>query len=302
MHMNSIRTTACLAAVLVAFAGSAAAVPNWGDEGHELTAQIAAALLTPEATEEASKILDGATLQSVATWADKVKHEKGYQWSEQLHYVNTPDWACKYEESYCGEGGCVVSAIRNYTGRVMNQTGEQQQEALKFVIHFCGDIHQPLHVAFASDRGGNSIEGDFLGDSTNLHAVWDFGIIQNRIQYTPGFDNSQQKYGEYLIDAVKSGNMSSNATSWARCSDGSTAVCPSEWADVTADFACEYAYKNSDGDIIKDNFDLGSPYYDATFLIVDEQLAKSGVRMANVLNSILGDLHERRMREVAYTA
>lgn len=287
--MSSLASTVLAVCVVgSALVLSAPPAVAWGNTGHELTAQIATALLTPEAAAAASKILDGASLVSVATWADKVKHEHGYYWSAPLHFVNTPDWACHYAASDCPDNACVVGAINNYTSRITSQTGEQLQEALKFTVHFCGDVTQPLHVAFGSDHGGNYIKGDFYGDYTELHAVWDYGIIEHRMNQSFGGD--QESYGDFLTAAVQSGgNFSSNATSWTQCSSGAW-LCPDEWATDTAGLACSHAYTESDGTVVPNYFDLGDTYFEWTYRVVDEQLAKAGVRMAYTLNKLLGSM------------
>jgi S1/P1 Nuclease len=77
----------------------------------------------------------------------------------------------RLQSTDCPNNVCLYAAILNYTQRITTQTGTQQNEALKFLTHFLGDIHQPLHVSFASDLGGNTLTGTFLGESGNLHHV-----------------------------------------------------------------------------------------------------------------------------------
>jgi hypothetical protein len=209
--------------------------------------------------------------------------------------VNTPDWACDYTASDCPNNVCVVGAIQNYTQRLTTQTGAEQQYALKFLIHFCGDVHQPLHIGFASDYGGNEIHGSFLGYDTNLHHVWDTSVIYQRIDST--FNRDQGAYARFLTQAVQAGgNFSTAAAGWTQCSSASSPswLCPDEWAGVSASLACTHAYTGPTGTRIADNFSLGTPYYEWAWPVVDQQLAKGGVRLAYVLNKVLGSLARER--------
>lgn len=150
-------------------------VHGWGFDGHSLTAGIAQTLLTDDATtfvrQHLPKDVDG-NMSAVASWADQILHpdkDHNWEWSKPLHYVNIEDWSCAYnQQKDCdwttNYKGCVDGAIQNYTERLANShlDATQRQEALKFVIHFIGDAHQPLHGGFAGDRGGNSISGSFV--------------------------------------------------------------------------------------------------------------------------------------------
>ena len=106
------------------------------------------------ASSQTSSILNGQSLADVANWADQVKSNPAYSWSYGYHFVDTPDWACNFDYSRdCADDSCVVGAIANYTKRLQSYTGSEQEVALKFVIHFVGDVHQPLHCGFTSDKG-----------------------------------------------------------------------------------------------------------------------------------------------------
>ncbi|EDQ89376.1 uncharacterized protein MONBRDRAFT_32441 [Monosiga brevicollis MX1] len=152
----------------------------WGPIGHQTTAAIAETLLTEKAATTVAQILDNASMVSVSTWADDVRSTSAWAWSAPLHFIDTPDRVCSFDYSRdCQNDGrpdfCVAGAIVNYTrqlelavaqGRLQDET---TQEALKFVIHFLGDIHQPLHVSFTSDEGGNLVNVTFFGEPENLH-------------------------------------------------------------------------------------------------------------------------------------
>jgi len=169
-----------LASVLIALCSPLAAYA-WGSEGHRLVAEVAEAQLTPEARSEVNRLLalePGATLASISTWADENRSPSTAPW----HYVNLPrDSGCKYEAARdCPDGHCVVGAIERQA-RVLasSATDADKLKALKYVVHFVADVHQPLHAGYADDRGGNTYQVQAFGRGTNLHALWDSRLIEN---------------------------------------------------------------------------------------------------------------------------
>lgn len=166
----------CLVVLIV----SSSSVSGWGRDGHACVADIAQNLLTNEASAFVRNHLSpeiNGNMSSVSAWADNILYENtepdylNWQWSSQLHYVNTKDWTCVYDRqndcNWTGTQGCVDGAIQNYTKRLGDSQldSTQLEEALKFVIHFIGDVHQPLHGGFASDLGGNTIYGRYYKHS-----------------------------------------------------------------------------------------------------------------------------------------
>jgi len=256
--------------------------PLWGSDGHKITAFIAQELLTDAANAKCQSILGETYLSSVATWADQIKHEQQWKWSGALHFINTPDWACNFDfERDCDDSICVAGAVSNYT-KILQSTSadaELKQEALKFLIHFVGDIHQPLHVAFDSDEGGNTEKGLYepLNNTGTLHGIWDYDIIQ---QAEENFDSYWVNYARYLLKNIDE----KDADIWAKCATGTDPVCPNEWGNQTAPLACIYSYVDTDGSVIKNGFSLGMDYYNRSLPIVEMQLQRGGVRLAAVLN------------------
>jgi hypothetical protein len=249
--------------------------------------------LQPAATAQIDKLLANVSgeMYQVASWADDILQEPQWAWSAPLHYINTPSWQCSYVPSQdCGtdeNGLCVANAVSNYSNQLDTPSlpYNRLEEAVRFVIHFHGDIHQPLHVGFGADEGGNTIEGTYFGDSTNLHEVWDTGIISGRIQYS--FGGSLQSYVNYIIAQIN-GPWAERVSEWTHCnvSGSQPLTCPNGWANESAALACQYAYTDQDGNHIKNGFNLADPYYEYVKNIVDEQLAKGGVRLASTLNKM----------------
>ena len=150
-------------------------VNGWGPIGHSLVARIAQSNLTNLSRTFIRNHLPWYTtgdLSMIASWADNILYPDtnpvdylNWQWSKELHYVNTPDWVCNYDRirdcNWKGGQGCVDGGIQNYTGRLADhkQDDIQREQALKFLVHLIGDVHQPLHAGFVGDKGGNSIQG-----------------------------------------------------------------------------------------------------------------------------------------------
>ncbi|WP_293368425.1 S1/P1 nuclease [Nevskia sp.] len=165
-------------AVLIASIPQAQA---WGREGHRIVGQIAADHLTPAATTAVAVILAGepeATLAGVSSWADDIRSRE----TGPLHYVNFPRGTCAYVPARdCKNGRCVIGGIEQSiaTLRYTGATAAAKNEALKNLVHFAGDIHQPLHAGLGEDRGGNLVQLQWAGEGTNLHSVWDSQMIRS---------------------------------------------------------------------------------------------------------------------------
>lgn len=152
----------------------------WGTDGHQVVALIAEAQLTPWAKAEIDRLLaqePGQTFASISNWADEHRNPTTATW----HYVNFPRDTCEYvAERDCPDGKCVVGAIDRQVAVLKSaETDERRLLALKYVVHFVADVHQPLHAGYADDRGGNQFQLQAFMRGSNLHALWDSGIIKN---------------------------------------------------------------------------------------------------------------------------
>ncbi|KAF9003394.1 S1/P1 nuclease [Cyathus striatus] len=192
-----------IAAAAVAASASLPSVFAWGAAGHEIVATIAQMYLDPTVLPTICNILNYTDpdptqpqchLAPVSTWADKNRFRM--RWSAALHYVGAlgdhPSETCLYpgERGWAGKQGInVLGGIRNVTNILEDwtlgtQSDEAANEALKFVIHFLGDMHQPLHLT-GRDRGGNGVAVAFDGRQTNLHSLWDGLLIAKAVRTTP---------------------------------------------------------------------------------------------------------------------
>ncbi len=146
----------------------------WGPQGHMVVAQVAENNLTPAAKAAIQEILNNKSLASVANWADSIKGQSEWTHTKSWHFVTIED-GDNYSTSDHNHDGDVVGAITEMV-KVLNRRNADpvsKENALKFLVHFVGDIHQPLHVGRGDDRGGNEIHINFEGRNSNLHALWD---------------------------------------------------------------------------------------------------------------------------------
>ena len=251
---------------------------GWGRDGHAIIAAIAWKELSPETQASITELLEGASLEEIASWADAVRPQDEYRWSAPLHYVNMPPDASAYlHDRDCPEVGCVVSAIDRFATEIndLSLPIEQRREALKFLVHFVGDLHQPLHGGRAEDRGGNDIEIAFYGNPTNLHRAWDSQILE-------AFDGSPWPTIEAKLYA---GINAIDRGAWlADYHEGDLIASAGRWAFESHLLAEVYCYgKVQTGD------ELGRAYVDETIAVVMTRLSQGGVRLGAVLESVFSN-------------
>ena len=160
----------------------------WGALGHRLVARLAEPQLTPAARAEARRLLAAERLHSladVANWADELRERDPAlgRRSAKWHYVNFGGDDCRYDAARdCPNGDCVVEALRAQAAILADakRSDAERLQALKFVVHFTGDVHQPLHAGIGSDRGGNTFQVHYRGKGSNLHSLWDGTLLNSR--------------------------------------------------------------------------------------------------------------------------
>ncbi len=238
----------------------------WGPEGHQIVGAIAMTRLTPQTRAAIIELLGNDDLAKAGLWADQIRGDSKYDWAKTLHYVNAP----RNEENIvlerdCAKGECVVGAIPHFLAVATDPTKpiEERQEALKFAIHFIGDLHQPLHTGFADDMGGNRIQVIAFGDmKTNLHALWDSVLIHHKSQ------------GDWsgLAKALETEMPSKEVVVWEGNLD------PLVWANESRAITRKiYSDLPADGKV-------GQAYYEANLSTVARRLSAGGVRLAAALN------------------
>lgn len=249
----------------VAAADAPLSVTRWWDLGHRIVARLADLRLTPHTRDAVREILDGQSMDDASVWADDIKNYRHD--ADPLHYVNIPVKTTIYRPSqHCPKGLCIIAAIE-HDRRVLADPRahrDDKAEALRFLIHFMADLHQPLHDADNADRGGNQRLVNFLGHDTNLHKVWDGELIDSS-------GVNQAGYFAYLRALMDSLDVSS-------LERGSVV----DWALEGHRIAVEDAYGR-----IPVSGHIGRGYLEVNRPVIDRQLIAAGVRLAKLLNEAL---------------
>lgn len=259
----------------------------WGDTGHQIICAIAFQELNPQARAVVERLLqldpDFQTFSRACIWPDHPRKRSAE------HFVNLPRSAARLENDPCPLAAkCTVTAIAADHAALANTTltDAKRLEALKYLGHWVGDVHQPLHVSFKDDKGGNDIE-ERGPCAQNLHAVWDSCIIARKL----GTD----------IQAI-AGELRSQVTSADRAQWNSTT--PKEWANesfkittsaeveycVQKNNACWYERNNRelDADEPKKFVTVNEAYLERHLPTIKQRLTQAGVRLAGLLNRVLG--------------
>ena len=249
----------------------------WGREGHIIVAEIASTYLSEETNTKVQRLLNlepdpkDRTLAYASLWPDLIKsskhpEHKKYRFARRLHYVNLPKGKdCYVKARDCPDGNCVVEAIKKYTAILKDSEDHQARlVALKFLVHFVGDIHQPLHVGYAHDRGGNDVSVEFFNQKTNLHRVWDTMILRQ--------DKASAKRLKAYAVRLAHGVSKEEYQKWLKISE------PEGWTTEARQYLDYPVYQRP-----RDR-KLSEDYQRACLPVVKLQLQRAGVRLAALLN------------------
>lgn len=283
---------------------------GWGCEGHQTIALIARAHLTPAASAAVNRLLrenpiDPALnrfckdrpndlMADAATWADDVKNTEK---NGDAHYIDIPLAISSGDAmNWCGHD-CIVSATEQYLAilRDSRQPAAERAKALRYVIHFLGDLTQPLHDSDNHDQGGNCTGIRFFGEDRlqNLHGIWDYGLIEHDLaekketqsQYAAAIDRDFAKTdGSSKTDIeawVWEGHMLAATVVYADLKPPIPVASPG--AGVADKAACD-AERDS---VEALHISIGAEYAAQARPVIREQLARAGYRLAGVLNQIV---------------
>ena len=253
-------------AILLSLLTTPLALP-WGIDAHRLTARIATLHLETKAAAAVAEILGPSrTLADVSNLADDVR--KTQPATSPWHYVDIPFDAEGFDRRRdCPGDQCLIAAIERFRDE-LKQPGRRPEarfEALHNLVHFMGDIHQPFHCVSRHDHGGNDVKAILLGRHTNLHQVWDSGILR---YLEPDTEAQFERLREI---------SPANLRVWS----GGT---PETWALESHRLAREVGYHfagNSHGEVV-----LGRSYARRAAPVVERQLQIAAIRIAVVLNNI----------------
>jgi hypothetical protein len=240
----------------------------WGPEGHEIVALIAMRELTPAARLQVTRLLGSpAMMVHDASWADEIRDRRPE--TGPWHYVDIPLEVSGYDRSRdCPQpASCVVAQIENDLHILADRKLDNpvRAEALRFLIHFAADIHQPLHAEDHGDKGGNAVRVTLGRERSTLHRVWDSDVVE-----ALGFD------GGRVANALEQSITPSQRKSWASGT-------PAQWANEAHAIARDQIYPPLGG---RTQLRLSRDYPQREIAITRMQLAKAGVRLAWLLNGV----------------
>ena len=239
---------------------------GWGSQGHMVVAQVAENNLTPAAKKAVSQLLKNQTLADVATWADIIKSQNEWAHTKSWHFVDIPDGE-DYSTTDHHHDGDVIGAITEMVAvlRKVNADAVSKENALKFIVHFVGDLHQPLHVGRREDRGGNDVKIIFEGKNSNLHALWDSLMIMksplSHIEYAAWLENGKTFLPPYDIPGFA-------------------------FSTVIAEGMGARAEIYNFAPTVDGNVRVTEAYYKRNVDLMNRQLLSGGKRLAGLLNSI----------------
>ncbi|KAK4124845.1 S1/P1 nuclease [Parathielavia appendiculata] len=293
---------------LSSIAVGATALPGalaWGGFGHISVAYIASNFASPSTTTYLQTLLRNDTgdyLAGVATWADSIRYTKWGRFTSDFHFIDAKDDPPRY----CGvdfdrdckkDRGCVVSALHNYTTRMLDADLPAYERAIaaKFVVHFIGDIHQPLHTENV-ERGGNGIPVLFDGKHFNLHHVWDTSIVEKLVggvgRRSPY--EAAKRWADELTKEINDGKYASDTIDWLRSANLSDPISTAmAWATEGNAYVCTTVLP--EGPHAIRGQELGSKYYEAAAPVIEVQVARAGYRLAAWLDLIVTRLETRTL-------
>lgn len=272
--------------IIASFILSSFNASAWGPIGHRAVGEVAQRLLEVPVLTKVSALSDYQSLAKISTWPDDIKSEpEKYGHTFNWHFTDWPDGNHDHDETH--SEGKLLGAIEEQVKVLRNNLApkEKRAEALKFIVHFVGDLHQPMHVGNGLDRGGNNCKVLFHNKQTNLHSLWDEGMI--------GFTGlSFTELSRFSIEG-KSVNDYVNARAgtvldWARESKLIRATIYPANVKNKDELISVRDYCRTDGPVSSDEMPrLGYEYSYKFMPVIEDRIFKAGVRLAKVLNDAL---------------
>lgn len=239
----------------------------WGVEGHRLIAQIAERHLTAAARSRIAALLPaGETIVSIAPWADEIRPKR--RESAPWHYINIPIDAPRGQwQPYCPNNECIITAVERFAARLADGSlpDAEREEALRFLVHFVGDLHQPLHCGDRRDRGGNDVPVVFRNRASNLHAIWDTPLLRETVE--------REGVRERLLRKADRREMSDAAAGG-----------PQDWVWQSWEISKDYAYRMLP---LERPAIVGEEYAAGAYPHIERQVRLAGLRLAAMLNQAL---------------
>jgi hypothetical protein len=234
----------------------------WGQTGHRVVGEIASHHLTKKARKNLEKLLGKEGLAMISTFADEIKSDKKYDKYKPWHYVNFQEGET-YATSDKNPKGDLVVGIEKCKQVISDPNASKEDKIfyLKMLVHLVGDLHQPLHIGRAEDRGGNSIKVEWFWKGTNLHSVWDTKMIESFGMSYSELSCNLDTFSKAQVKAIQQGSVI-------------------DWVNETRVITMQvYASAENDDK-------LSYRYMYDHFSTVKAQLQKGGLRLAKVLNEL----------------
>lgn len=253
INMKNFISTLIFIAVLLISQSSFA----WGEKGHNLVAEVAFNYLDANTKAIVKEYLGEMTIQQAANWMDDIKSDKQYNYMRKLHYIN----ADRGQSIIANEEENIVGALTKTINELKNYKALPKEEVkikICILFHLIGDLHQPLHVGYGDDKGGNSFQLNFYGKGTNLHAFYDSGIIEFK--------------GLTLIDCINAKKYTKEERDEIKKMDVTT------WANESRSHLKSIYNTGS--------FKIDEMYVNNNYPIIKEQILKAGIRLSSTLQSI----------------
>ena len=260
---------------------------GWGGQGHQIIGEIAWHHLSPPAKRAVKQLLPAgryATLSRACTWADSyARGRPAYEWAGPLHYIDVDigEPRAVVTEANCPNGDCVVRAIERFSRQLRDPEVDEGKRvnALRFLAHFVGDIHHPLHVAHADGCGGCSVKPWYGGSrSRTIHKIWDTTMIREYVDaYEADDGRPDPEAWKELAGDLRSEIRRRDVKRWSR------ELTPLAWANESLALAKDGMFVYRAGD------PLPAGYSEKAYPVVTARLKRAGVRLAALLDVIFSD-------------
>jgi len=237
---------------------------SWGKTGHRIVGEIAQRNLDSKTLKGIKELAGDDDLSRLSNWPDEIRSDPKMGYTTPWHYVSIPTGKTYFDQKRNKEGD-VIEALYRFEDILRDPKAKKEEklDALRFLVHMTGDLHQPLHVGLAEDRGGNSIRVKWFKSETNLHTVWDEELIDfEKLSFT--------EYANYLNHFSKD-----DKKEWEKGSF-------MEWAKESQDLRPK----------VYDLPESGSLSYEYNYKVkpvIEQRLKQGGLRLAYVLNKIFGN-------------
>lgn len=235
----------------------------WGQLGHYLIGYMAERQMKKSTLKKVEKVLYPMSLGRSGTWMDEVRSDRNYDYATTWHYLTSKEG--EYNPEIQESTGDAFEAIQRLKAELIagGLSPKEESEKLKMLIHMVEDIHQPLHVGTGEDRGGNDVKIEFFGRPTNLHALWDSGMIERQgMSYSEIGDELFRRITPELQDSYREATMED----WLK---EAVSFRPAVY-DLPEDRRLSYLYMYQN------------------YHIAEERMIAASVRLAQILDEIYG--------------